>query len=376
MIFINKFPLRACHARLGASISDLERWFLALCVGLFCLLALTWEARAGVDGSTDVDSDKSPSVDSSPTRMPGHLVEVFGRQMHIHCRGQWDGPTVILESGMGGFALDWFYVQNMLASTVRVCSYDRAGYAWSEASFSPRLSSQLAEELFELLRSDGLNPPYVLVGHSFGGYVVRNFAALAPEQVAGMVLVESSHPGQHDRLPDVNVREGHPRKNYPGPMVSVLDHAKLMSLLAKYPENIRPTMNILLSARRTLHTMRRESSTFSMSAQEVLQVTLPAELPLVVVSRGLQEWENTPLGIAREQTWQRMQVELTQLSRRSTHITARFSGHLVHLDEPVVVVDAICRVLAMAGWELPEANRHHGKVGCVDSDSGIIAGQD
>lgn len=296
--------------------------------------------------------------------------------MHIHCRGQWDGPTVILESGMGGFALDWFYVQNMLASTVRVCSYDRAGYAWSEASFSPRLSSQLAEELFELLKLNNLPAPYILVGHSFGGYVVRSFAALAPDQVTGMVLVESSHPEQHDRLPDVSVRKDNTHKSYYGPVVSLFDHRKLSIFLDKYPEDMRRTMAMLMSSHKTLFTMRRESSTFSMSAAEVSQVQLPAELPLVVVSRGLQEWENTPLGISREQSWQRMQVELVELSPRSMHITAWFSGHLVHLDEPAVVVDAICQALAMAGWSLPVENRRHGKVGCVDSDSGIIAGQD
>ena len=123
--------------------------------------------------------------------------------------------------------------------------------------------------------------------------------------------------------------------------MSVFDPQKIRIFLEKYPAHMRATLSMFLASHRALNTLHRESSMFPVSAQEVLQVPLPTDLPLVVVSRGRQEWEETPLGRAREQAWQQMQAELAQLSRRSVHIIAGLSGHQVHLDEPEVVVDAI-----------------------------------
>jgi pimeloyl-ACP methyl ester carboxylesterase len=133
---------------------------------------------------------------------PGLLVHVDGRQIHLQVRGaDPDGPTVVLEAGMGSFSPNWYWVQEELAPTVRSVSYDRAGLGWSRRSRRPRDARTIAMELRDALREAAIEPPYVLAGHSFGGMPVRAFADLYPELTAGLVLVDASHPDQWVRWP-------------------------------------------------------------------------------------------------------------------------------------------------------------------------------
>jgi len=132
--------------------------------------------------------------------MPGQLVDVGGYKMHIDCRGT-GSPTVILESGLGDSYISWHKVQPRIAQFTRVCSYDRAGLGYSDASPRPRTSRDIAEELHTLLRNAGITGPLILVGHSMGGFDVRLFTSLYRNDVVGMVLVDSSHPEQQKRLP-------------------------------------------------------------------------------------------------------------------------------------------------------------------------------
>jgi pimeloyl-ACP methyl ester carboxylesterase len=131
---------------------------------------------------------------------PGQLVDVGGYQIHIHCIGA-GSPTVILESAFPGTSADWAWVQPQIANTTRVCAYDRAGMGWSELGPEPRDASQIAAELHRLLDGAGIHAPYVLVGHSFGGLIVRGYAAHYPNELAGMVLVDAMHPDVLTRLP-------------------------------------------------------------------------------------------------------------------------------------------------------------------------------
>jgi len=128
----------------------------------------------------------------------GRSFRVGAIKLNLNCTGKGD-PTVVLDSGMGGSSLDWLRVQPEIAKFTRVCSYDRAGYGWSDSSPMPRTSLQIAEELKGLLTSAEERGPYLLVGHSFGGYNVRMFAKLYPSDVAGMVLVDAEHPDEGSR---------------------------------------------------------------------------------------------------------------------------------------------------------------------------------
>jgi pimeloyl-ACP methyl ester carboxylesterase len=126
---------------------------------------------------------------------PGRLVRVNNRLMHIHVTGEGT-PTVVFESGMGASCLSWALVQPQVAQFTRAVSYDRAGHGWGDSAREPRTAPQIAQELHKLLEATGVPGPFVLVGHSFGGYVNRAFAHLYRNEVVGMVLVDSLHPAE------------------------------------------------------------------------------------------------------------------------------------------------------------------------------------
>lgn len=149
---------------------------------------------------------------------PGQRIDVGGHRLHLYCMGS-GLPTVIMEAGAGGFSLHWGLVQPELAKTTRVCSYDRAGLGWSDPRPGPTTSRGVAHELHELLTRAGVPGPYVLVGHSIGGFHVRFYAAEHPEQVAGMVLVDPSVEDA-DRI----VRERFPELSRQGEAAEVLEN--------------------------------------------------------------------------------------------------------------------------------------------------------
>src|SRR5215470_11356745 len=123
-----------------------------------------------------------------------------GVSLNLNCSGQGT-PTVVLDSGLGVPAAGWDLVQAEAAKFARVCSYDRAGYGWSSAGPMPRTTGEIVKELHALLEASGEKAPYVLVGHSFGGFNVRVYAGKYPADVAGMVLVDTSHEDQNDLMP-------------------------------------------------------------------------------------------------------------------------------------------------------------------------------
>ncbi len=132
---------------------------------------------------------------------PGHMVDIGGRRLHLNIMGEdKDSPTVILEAGMVSFSSNWAWVQPEVAKVARVVAVDRAGLGWSDPGPKPRDAGQSARELHTALEKLGITGPYVLAGHSYGGLAVRAFAALYRDEVAGMVLVDGSHPNQWVRM--------------------------------------------------------------------------------------------------------------------------------------------------------------------------------
>src|SRR5215218_3528621 len=134
---------------------------------------------------------------------PGQMVDVGGHRLHLQVTDQdRSGPTVVLEAGLGFPSVEWAWVRQELAHFARrVVAYDRVGVAWSKSGPKARDGQRIAEELYAALHTAGIEGSYVLVAHSFGGLFVRAFADLYPEEVAGMVLVDSSHPDQLERSP-------------------------------------------------------------------------------------------------------------------------------------------------------------------------------
>jgi pimeloyl-ACP methyl ester carboxylesterase len=159
---------------------------------VFAVLALS-----AVGGAYETYREADDQTRSNP---PGRLIDVGDHRLHIDCTGS-GGPTVVLEAGLGEVSpmmASWLAPD--LAPTTRVCVYDRAGRGWSESARAPQDGEQVAADLHRLLHNAGIAPPYVMAGHSAGGIYVLNFAKLYPHDVAGVVLLDSMHPEQYERM--------------------------------------------------------------------------------------------------------------------------------------------------------------------------------
>jgi pimeloyl-ACP methyl ester carboxylesterase len=137
----------------------------------------------------------STTTQAKEKSYPGELIDIGTHRLHINCSGK-GSPAVIIDSGIGGFSLEWLKIQATLSANLKVCSYDRAGYGWSDPGPRPRTTARISNELRLLLTAAEIAGPYVLVGHSFGGYNIRYFASKYPGLTAGLILVDSSHPDQ------------------------------------------------------------------------------------------------------------------------------------------------------------------------------------
>ena len=281
---------------------------------------------------------------------PGQLIDVNGRDMHINCIGN-KSPTIILDSGAGGFSLEWRNIQYSLAQYARVCAYDRAGYGWSDMGPLPRTTKRIVHELHTLLQNAGIHGPYIIVGHSFGGFTAQYFARYFDDEIAGLVLVDSSHEEQVYRLPengkDVVRRSLHQDRSNTVTKSILHEH---------FPEEEAAVAQQLMQRWSAMLTWREEMANYALSSRELRDVHHGPilEIPIVVLSRGKRVWPDTPYGDAMEAAWKELQNELNYMSHNSSHFIAENSGHVIHLDEPELVVDAIHDVLDIVMKDIDE----------------------
>jgi pimeloyl-ACP methyl ester carboxylesterase len=279
--------------------------------------------------------------------MIGQRVDVGGFKMHIHCTGQ-GSPVVILESGLGDTYVSWRKVQPQIAKFARVCSYDRAGLGFSDSSSRPRTSKVMAEELHALLGAANIAPPYILVGHSMGGFNVRLFASLYRNEVAGMVLVDASHPDQENRFPpELKNMEGSWMRETEFLEYSMpLGVPRLLDLCEPDP--------VPRTAECNFHSEREnvaELKGFPESAAETAVTGVLGDLPLAVLSHDPDKPSaDLPADLARptNEAWEKMQEELAHLSTRGTQAIAKGSAHYIQIDRPDVVIDAVRSVVDQA----------------------------
>ncbi len=155
------------------------------------MVSLAGANACGTDQRTPEASAAASQMPQAQLPPPGRLVDLGGFRMHLLCTGSSNQgrPTVVLSAGGGDFAVDWSLVQRPLSDSIRVCSYDRPGYGWSDRGPEPRTFWQEAFDLHAALATAGERAPFVLVGHSLGAFVVRAFADTYRAEVIGMVLV-------------------------------------------------------------------------------------------------------------------------------------------------------------------------------------------
>jgi len=268
---------------------------------------------------------------------PGERIRVSGHFMHLHCDGK-GAPVVVMDAGLGGTSLDWSRVQPNLSNYSRVCTYDRAGYGWSDSSPLPRTSKVIVRELRGLLKNAGVGGPYVLVGHSFGGLNMQLFAREYPADTAALVLVDSSDAYQfsgHDQ-------GGMPMTTAPSGQFLLFYHPEIPAHL---PVELQWLAQQLASLPRTYAAVRGELSAMRISAMQVRDAPPLPDVPVVILTRGRRVWPDTPAGDRLEQTWSALQNQLAGSAHDVTHIIATHSGHYIQLDQPNLVIDAIRKIL-------------------------------
>jgi pimeloyl-ACP methyl ester carboxylesterase len=352
--------------------------FVGAAIAILCAAAL-WPGGANFGRQASMQYRSQSALTSSVTGdypPPGKLVDIGGWRLHLNCTGARtpNGPTVVLESGSGDFSFDWSLVQPEVARFARVCSYDRAGSAWSDLGPTPRTMKQITYELHTALTKAGETGPYLLAGQSIGGLLIRSFQAQYPKEVSGMVLVDSTHEdnqlfmnGKVQRMRDLSQGRTIPpvktaisdgdRSLSPTDRKQIEDFLKQMGppkIEAPYSHLPPDIQQIRLWAVARPEHYAADNDPFSPEEFAEMYANRKTidhplrDIPLIVLTRGKREYPDNDLGKKLDEERKRMQLDLVSLSTNSRQIVATTSGHHIHLDDPQLVVDAIRQVLDAA----------------------------
>jgi pimeloyl-ACP methyl ester carboxylesterase len=267
---------------------------------------------------------------------PGRMVDVGGYRLHLNCTGS-GSPTVVVDAGHGDSSAGWGWVQPEVAKTTRICTYDRAGMGWSEPSPHPRTARQYTQELNTLLANANEPGPYVLVGHSMGGFTVRVFAHDHPTEVLGLVLVDAQKLPAAGRTPSPAPKPGK------FPLPAMLARIGLVRMLAG-PLGLFPDLPekkdqqayaAFAVTPRSVQTSVDEFLGMSQGGAQAQAVTSLGALPLIVLTRGKDQSPD----------WMASQAGFLQLSTNSQQLFADQSGHTIPIDQPEAVVSAILKMV-------------------------------
>jgi pimeloyl-ACP methyl ester carboxylesterase len=300
---------------------------------------------------------------------PGELVDIGGRRLHIQISGDaaTGAPTVILEAGLAATSLSWASVQPLVGNFARVASYDRAGLGWSDDPLAPATARNAADDLHFLLDRARLRRPYILVGHSLGGLIVRVFQQLHPELVAGLVLVdpvvrvqwrspnaERKHMLWHaemlsrrgawlarigvvrfalGRLMGGSTRApGLLARAFAGRAAGVAN--RLVGEIRKIPRELWPLVAENWSEERAFLTMADYLANLPLSCSQLDETATLGDLPLSILSSAsasadaLSEHEHD-----------------VRLSSRGEHVVVPGTGHWINLDAPEAIASAVRRMM-------------------------------
>jgi len=308
-------------------------------------------AQAAETGTTNMSTDPRGN-DPEPLsfgfleQLPGKLLSIGPMRLHVSCSTpKKHALTVLFEPGLGGSALEWGPVIGELGDAARTCTYDRAGYGWSDPSAQPRHARRLAYELDTLIDVAEVTGPLVLVAHSFGGFVARLLAERRVDDVAGMLLIDTSHEGQFERLEKPGGRPMMPRNR----QFVISQNEPPASL----PRDIRRKLSAFSRMRKTYSATHGEMATFRESALQVetsrRKRNARFPFPVTVIRRGRDVYPDTDAGMSKTAAWVELQEDLGTLGSQARMVVAIESGHHVHADEPALVADEIRRLIALAG---------------------------
>jgi len=273
---------------------------------------------------------------------PGETYLVDGHEMRIECTGS-GSPTIVLDAGLGNDGLIWGGVQPVLAKTTRVCSYDRAGFGWSDALPPPRDADHIAAELHALLAAAKINGPIVLMGHSIAGIYIRDYATRYPADVSGLIFVDGSTPLQN-RNPAF---KAHDATGLPSRSLMLLDRAAFAAgiprLLGRCSRSFPgfDARAARLEAEDRCHepfgAIAGETESVDRSGEETVHGGPYGALPILIFSqdpaKALADGE--PAEVAK--VWNQMQEDLKQLSTRSQRMIAKGSGHYIQLNRAELI---------------------------------------
>jgi len=302
------------------------------------------------------------STESAPVP-PGHLIDLGGRRLHLNCTGS-GAPTIVAESGLGAFSTDWALVQPAASKFTRFCSYDRAGYAWSDNGPALDMVEETVDDLRMLLRKAGVDPPYVLIGASIGGLYVRAYQRRFPEEVAGLVLDDASSEhfldfqieGKDKVLADTSAEEL--RRMFEA-YLRVSATPRILPTTVEAPADRLPKEAQLarLWALRKLMSSEPVIPTFSGAEswrEEFIALRPQAplshplgDLPLIVLTRGLNT-DNRRREVA---------AEFAALSTVGKLVVTDQSEHEIHMYRPDLVTQSLKEVVEAARNRVPKSDK-------------------
>ncbi len=296
---------------------------------------------------------------------PGELYSIGTHRLHYYCQGEHSQArhsddkhsndkrsndkhsesegevTVLFEPGLGGSALEWTPVVDTIKEKVRACLYDRAGYAWSDPGSNPRHVVKLAQEARQLFAKLQADSKFILVGHSYGGLIMRQLASTMPDNIVGMILVDASHEDQFSRLAgesDVS-------------MLPTSEHFVVAApeLPSGLREDIRRKILAFSRMRKTYAALHAEIASFRDSCNYIKQNRKTFDFPVIIISRGLDPYAKDTASGNKNRIWHELQSDFLTLSADAEQVIAENSGHHIHIDEPELIVDAIVKLVASRG---------------------------
>jgi pimeloyl-ACP methyl ester carboxylesterase len=298
--------------------------------------------------------------------VPGKLYNVNGYAMQLYCTGQ-GSPTIVLDAGLGDDSTVWAKVQPELSKVTRVCSYDRAGFGWSQPRPGVQDANAISAQLHQLVAVAAVQRPFLLMGHSIAGIYLRSYAAHYPNDLAGLVFVDGATPLQDDRVPPALVKiEDQQRKQMPWQqLLMTLGWYRIKGLCTAIPPGFE-SYSLWIKADSCvpsqMSAIENELDAERASGEETVHAGPFGSLPILILSHDPKVLPaNWPAEVAKGTAvvWNQMQEEEKGLSDHSRRIIARGSDHYVQLDRADLVNKEVAAfVLQLRGHQVLSENNH------------------